>query len=319
LAISGTLPTGLDGIQVTVSYDESNLVDVDSYDITATFATTSTNYNAPTSMTATLIISAITLTITTNGAEKVYDGSALTATGSYSGLISGETLDFSVTGTITNVGSTTNTYSIDWTDSTAKQGNYIITENLGTLIVNKKDIVFTIVDVEVGMFIYDGTEKTTTAIYTDLCGDDEVSYVLVYDDNINAGTCSVTIQSAEVINGNPNNYNLITDDTGIIVIDKGNYDMSAVMFNSEITYDGLGHSLEVMNLPIGKDNIQVTAVYDKTEYIDAGTYNVNVAFETTSTNYISPESSSVSLTIKPKDIVFEIVNIGSESVANDVE
>ena len=50
ITVSGTLPTGADGIQVTVSYSGTNgtaLTNAGSTEITATFATTSTNYNVP--------------------------------------------------------------------------------------------------------------------------------------------------------------------------------------------------------------------------------------------------------------------------------
>ena len=57
LEISGTLPTGADGIQVTVSYSGSATTAKDGpRTITAVFATESENYNVPASMTATLKI-----------------------------------------------------------------------------------------------------------------------------------------------------------------------------------------------------------------------------------------------------------------------
>ena len=76
------------------------------------------------------------LTVTTPSASKVYNGNALTAEGAISGFVNGETAAFTTTGSQTEVGSSTNTYAIDWTGA-AKQGNYTISENLGTLTVTE--------------------------------------------------------------------------------------------------------------------------------------------------------------------------------------
>ena len=76
------------------------------------------------------------LTVTTPSASKVYDGKALTAEGSISGFVNGETAAFTTTGSQTEVGSSTNTYAINWTGA-AKQGNYTISENLGALTVTE--------------------------------------------------------------------------------------------------------------------------------------------------------------------------------------
>ena len=78
-----------------------------------------------------------TLTITTKSASKTYDGNDLTEPNGYSidGLVKGETVNFSITGRQKEVGSSDNTYVIDWNKSTAKQGNYTIVDKLGKLTV----------------------------------------------------------------------------------------------------------------------------------------------------------------------------------------
>ena len=76
------------------------------------------------------------LTVTTPSASEVYNGKALTAEGTISGFVNGETAAFTTTGSQTEVGSSTNTYAINWT-GTAKQGNYVISESLGTLTVTE--------------------------------------------------------------------------------------------------------------------------------------------------------------------------------------
>ena len=88
----------------------------------------------------TLTITPATLTITTKSASKTYDGSDLTEPNGYSiaGLVKGETVNFSITGRQKDVGSSDNTYVIDWDKSTAKQGNYTIVNKLGKLTVEAR-------------------------------------------------------------------------------------------------------------------------------------------------------------------------------------
>lgn len=81
-----------------------------------------------------LEITPATLTVTTYSGSKVYNGEPLTAGGMISGLIWGETATFTVTGEQTEEGTSDNTYELVF-DGTAKEGNYIINEKLGTLTV----------------------------------------------------------------------------------------------------------------------------------------------------------------------------------------
>ena len=77
------------------------------------------------------------LKITTNSAEKTYDGSALTAGGKIEGLVKDETATLKTTGSQTEVGESKNTYEIEW--GTAKETNYkIAEEDIGTLKVNAR-------------------------------------------------------------------------------------------------------------------------------------------------------------------------------------
>ena len=62
-------------------------------------------------------------TVTTDGAEKVYDGTPLTALGRVNNLVKDESVKFTVTGAQTNVGSSNNTYTLEW-KGTAKESNY---------------------------------------------------------------------------------------------------------------------------------------------------------------------------------------------------
>ncbi|OUQ43414.1 hypothetical protein B5E64_14935, partial [Drancourtella sp. An12] len=80
-----------------------------------------------------------TVIITTESASKTYDGSELTAPGKVEGIVDGETYGFTVTGSQTWVGSSDNTYVMTWAGSentyTAKENNYTVTPEIGTLTV----------------------------------------------------------------------------------------------------------------------------------------------------------------------------------------
>ena len=106
------------------------------------------------------------LTVVTQTANKVYNGTPLTAGGSIDGFVEGETATFTVTGSQTEVGYSPNTYHIEW-DKTAKAKNYEIDESVGELTVteNKAEIVVT---TQGGTFTYTGTEHTADVTVSDL-------------------------------------------------------------------------------------------------------------------------------------------------------
>lgn len=84
----------------------------------------------------TVIIKPAPLTVTTGSGTKEYDGGAIkNSTVSLEGLVNNETASVTATGSQTEVGSSPNTYAIDWGDT--KSTNYTLTENLGSLEVTK--------------------------------------------------------------------------------------------------------------------------------------------------------------------------------------
>ena len=108
----------------------------------------------------TITINPAELVVVTPDSDKVYDGTPLTAEGSISGFVAGETANFKTTGTQTAVGTSANSYEIAWT-GTAKQSNYTISETVGTLTVTEYagSIVATTTG---GTFTYDGTAHGAT-------------------------------------------------------------------------------------------------------------------------------------------------------------
>ena len=103
------------------------------------------------------------LTVATPSASGVYDGKPLTAAGSVSGFVNGESAPFETTGSQTEVGTSDNSYAIDWAaaGATAKQANYTVSETIGKLTVTESanEVVVTTTG---GTFTYDGAAHGAT-------------------------------------------------------------------------------------------------------------------------------------------------------------
>ena len=113
-----------------------------------------------------LVIDPATLTVTTRGASKPYDGTALTASGEISGFVNGETASFAATGSQTLVGTSANSYAIAW-DGTAKESNYNVVEGaIGTLEVTPSQVAITVTP-RGGSKVYDGKPLTSAGIDVD--------------------------------------------------------------------------------------------------------------------------------------------------------
>ena len=160
--------------------------------------------------TRTYSITPKTYTVTTESDSKVYDGTALTAGGKVSGIVKGETVDFTITGSQTSVGTSDNTYELDWTGS-AKESNYTHgKDSIGTLTVKAKSIVpdgpNTPDEKKTGITVsdpsdskYDGKEHREVLTVQDTKKNDELvaekDYSVTYsDDLVNAGTVTITIE-----------------------------------------------------------------------------------------------------------------------------
>ena len=113
-----------------------------------------------------LVIDPATLTVTTHGASKPYDGTALTAPGEISGFVNGETASFAATGSQTLVGASANSYAIAW-DGTAKESNYNVVEGaIGTLEVTPSQVAITVTP-RASSKVYDGKPLTSAGIDVD--------------------------------------------------------------------------------------------------------------------------------------------------------
>ena len=159
--------------------------------------------------TRTYSITPKTYTVTTESDSKVYDGTALTAGGKVSGIVKGETVEFTITGSQTSVGTSDNTYELNWTGS-ARESNYKHgKDSIGTLTVKAKSIVpdgpDTPDEKKTGITVsdpsdskYDGKEHREVLTVQDTKTNDELvaekDYSLTYsDDLVNAGTVTIKV------------------------------------------------------------------------------------------------------------------------------
>ena len=195
----------VEGTDYTVEYSTSDFTNV-----TGTITVTITgigNYTG--TVTRTYEITPKAYTVTTESAKKVYDGTALTAGGKIEGIVSGETVEFTTTGSRTDEGTSKNTYSLKWNGSAIQTNYKLAKESIGDLTVTPKSIIpdepDTPDDKKKGITVsdpkdskYDGQEHREVLTVKDTkTGKDLIAnkdYTVVYsDDLVNAGTVTIKV------------------------------------------------------------------------------------------------------------------------------
>ena len=195
----------VEGTDYTVEYSTS-----DFRNVTGTITVTITgigNYTG--TVTRTYEITPKAYTVTTESAKKVYDGTALTAGGKIEGIVSGETVEFTTTGSRTVEGTSKNTYSLKWNGSAIQTNYKLAKESIGDLTVTPKSIIpdepNTPDDKKTGITVsnpkdskYDGQEHREVLTVKDTkTGKDLIAnkdYTVVYsDDLVNAGTVTIKV------------------------------------------------------------------------------------------------------------------------------
>ena len=257
-------------------------------------------------------------TVTTNTDSKVYDGTALTAGGTVNNLVEGETVNLTMTGSQTNVGTSNNTYELNWT-GTAKKANYTHgKDSIGTLTVTKKSIVpdgpDTPDEKKTGITVsapkdskYDGeehknkpkVEDTKTKATLKEGTDYELSYS---EDVVNAGTVTVTITGIGNYEGTVDtSYEITKRHVTLTSADAEKvYDGSALT-NDTVTVGGdkfakkEGATYNVTGMQIEKGSSNNTFTYTLNEGTVAGNYDIET-FEGTLT--VTPFTDKVTVTIK---------------------
>ena len=195
----------VEGTDYEVAYSTSDFTNV-----TGTITVTITglgNYTG--TVTRTYEITPKAYRVTTDSAKKVYDGTALTAGGKIEGIVSGETVEFTTTGSRTDEGTSKNTYSLKWNGSAIETNYKLAKESIGDLTVTPKSIIpdepDTPDDKKTGITVsnpkdskYDGQEHREVLTVKDTkTGKDLIAnkdYTVVYsDDLVNAGTVTIKV------------------------------------------------------------------------------------------------------------------------------
>ena len=186
------------GKDYTVEYSTKNFKDVGTVEVTITGIG---NYSG--TVKRSYKVTPKEYTVTTESATKTYSGTALTAGGKVEGIVSGETVEFTTTGSQTEVGTSKNTYELVW--KSAKATNYTLAkESIGELTVKAKSIVPDDSD-KTGITVnepsdskYDGKEHKEVLTVTDTKTGKELvagtDYSVTYSsDLVNVGTVKVTV------------------------------------------------------------------------------------------------------------------------------
>ena len=109
-----------------------------------------------------------------------------------------------------------------------------------------------------------------------------------------AGTYYVQASVAET-----QNYGALLSGYVAFTVEKADYDLSSVRYTgTEAVYDGDPHAPTAVGLPVGLDDVRVTAQIESA--VDAGVHTLAVTF-TGSDNYNTPEPADVELTITERE------------------
>ena len=235
-------------------------------------------------------------TVTTDSATKTYSGTALTAGGKVEGIVSGETVEFTTTGSQTEVGTSKNTYELVW--KSAKATNYTLAkESIGELTVKAKSIVPDDKDIsesdKTGVTVsepsdskYDGKEHKEVLIVTDTKTGKELvegtDYSVTYSsDLVNAGTVTIKVAGLGNYSGSfTKTYKItkrsvtLTSATVSKVYDGSALTDSTINVSGDGFVEGEGASYEVTGTQTEVGNSANAFEYKLNEKTLASNYNI---------------------------------------------
>ena len=279
------------GKDYEVSYDKDDFTNVGTITVTITGKG---NYSG--TVTRSYKITPKSVTVTTESATKTYSGTALTAGGKVEGIVSGETVEFTTTGSQTEVGTSKNTYEFVW--KSAKATNYTLAkESIGTLTVKAKSIVpdgpDTPDEKKTGITVsepsdskYDGKEHKEVLTVTDTKTGKELvagtDYSVTYSsDLVNAGTVKVTVAGLGNYSGSfAKTYKItkrsvtLTSATVSKVYDGSALTNTSITVSGDGFVEGEGASYEVTGTQTEVGNSANAFEYKLNEKTLASNYNI---------------------------------------------
>ena len=279
------------GTDYTVEYSTSDFTNVGTIDVTITGIG---NYSG--TVKRSYKVTPKEYTVTTESATKTYSGTALTAGGKVEGIVSGETLEFTTTGSQTEVGTSKNTYELVW--KSAKATNYTLAkESIGKLTVKAKSIVPDDKDTpeseKTGITVsepsdskYDGKEHKEVLTVTDTKTGKELvagtDYSVTYSsDLVNAGAVKVTVAGLGNYSGSfTKTYKItkrsvtLTSATVSKVYDGSALTNTSITVSGDGFVEGEGASYEVTGTQTSVGNSANAFEYKLNEKTLASNYNI---------------------------------------------
>ena len=279
------------GKDYTVEYSTKNFKDVGTINVTITGIG---NYSG--TVKRSYKVTPKEYTVTTDSATKTYSGTALTAGGKVEGIVSGETVEFTTTGSQTEVGTSKNTYELVW--MSAKATNYTLAkESIGKLTVKAKSIVpdgpDTPDEKKTGITVsepsnskYDGKEHKEVLTVTDTKTGKELvagtDYSVTYSsDLVNAGTVKVTVAGLGNYSGSfTKTYKItkrsitLTSATVSKVYDGSALTNTSITVSGDGFVEGEGASYEVTGSQTEVGNSANSFEYKLNEKTLASNYNI---------------------------------------------
>ena len=279
------------GKDYTVEYSTKNFKDVGTVEVTITGIG---NYSG--TVKRSYKVTPKEYTVTTESATKTYSGTALTAGGKVEGIVSGETVEFTTTGSQTEVGTSKNTYEFVW--KSAKATNYTLAkESIGTLTVKAKSIVpdgpDTPDEKKTGITVsepsdskYDGKEHKEVLTVTDTKTGKELvagtDYSVTYSsDLVNAGTVTMKVAGLGNYTGSfTKTYKItkrsvtLTSATVSKVYDGSALTNTSITVSGDGFVEGEGASYEVTGTQTEVGNSANAFEYKLNEKTLASNYNI---------------------------------------------
>ena len=268
---------------------------------------------------AVLTITPAPVTVTTKSARKVYDGKALTAGGQIEGVLGDDKVEFSVTGSQTEAGSSMNSYDLKWTGATST--NYKVSEDLGTLTVEKAEGSITINDGDKNITadginrMYDGTTSVITA-KTNAVNDTETVFEYLVNGEKFDGNPSFKdfVKGTVTVKATNPNYNFGEDGVTVdVVITKRPVTLTSATLDK--VYDGTALTNGENELRIGGENfvageglanVDFTAsITNVAESKTANAFDYTLNEETTKASNYTITKSEGSLSITPRTVLLQ--------------
>ena len=189
---------------------------------------------------------------------------------------------------------------IDVTYEAPVNDNYIfnLPQNV-QITVAKKTLTF-IVDLPTDA-VYDKTAKEAGSAISGVVNGDDINITLLYSDNVNAGTCEVTLQ----VSGSKRDNYIWDEYEGSFVIAPKQITISDVTLPIDLTYSATAKvATVVLNGVLAGDDAEATALYNGVEEaINAGDYVVTVVAN--NTNYEIVGNYSKNMTIAPRELTLD--------------